>query len=543
MKLKLFKKIICLGLCLVLLISCVSGCSLYGSDDDADSSASSEKDDNADEQKHPTSTSAFAVKDSDFTMNYDPGASLNPITGTDSNNMLLSSLMYESLFVVDSDFKAQNVLCESYSTTDGKTYIFKIISGVTFHDGSPLTASDVVSTLNWAKNLEKYSSRLADVESISQPDSEGLEIKITLSKVNYDFPLLLDIPIIEYGNIDAVVPGGTGPYKYSDTGASPCLVPHTGYRDSNAYPIPKIHLSQVSNRDISTQFATSLLDFVQYDPTGSDELNVQSDYEQNYYDTSILQYIGFNVYSTTLSEPDIRRAISYAVDRSHIIDDIYSSHVLSAEDVFSPVCAYCPSDTESELDESVTAAMSRIFNSFGLDDTDNDGFLEYPSSDGMLPLSINFIVNEENPYKVQTAEDIAYTLKDIGINITVSPLPWEDYMTALKKGEFDMYLAEARLQSDFDLSSLLKDGGSLNYGHISDEQYSLLIDSFLAAKDETAKSAAAKAISTYLSQTKHIIPILYKQYAIATHRNVITGMIPNQSNLFYNINSWKVNIG
>ena len=40
----------------------------------------------------------------------------------------------------------------------------------------------------------------------------------------------------------------------------------------------------------------------------------------------------------------------------------------------------------------------------------------------------------------------------------------DDYVAALEKGDFDLYLAEVRLTADFDLTALITAGGSLTYG-------------------------------------------------------------------------------
>ena len=65
----------------------------------------------------------------------------------------------------------------------------------------------------------------------------------------------------------------------------------------------------------------------------------------------------------------------------------------------------------------------------------------------------------------------------------VRELSWDNYQDALKGGKYDMYYGEVALPADFDLSALLKAGGSLNYGGITTGTYADVINAYLAAAD------------------------------------------------------------
>ena len=75
----------------------------------------------------------------------------------------------EGLFYYDSDSQVQSRLVESYEHPDEKTYIYTIKSGVTFSTGDPLTADDVVFSLERQRNPEnggELSWMFENVESI-----------------------------------------------------------------------------------------------------------------------------------------------------------------------------------------------------------------------------------------------------------------------------------------------------------------------------------------------------------------------------------------
>lgn len=92
-------------------------------------------------------------------------ASLHPILSTDKVNVALSGLLWEGLFALDQSFAPQLRLCQSYTVSeDGLTWTFYLRSGVTFSDGSPLTAADVAASLQLSRDPQsRFSGRLSGV--------------------------------------------------------------------------------------------------------------------------------------------------------------------------------------------------------------------------------------------------------------------------------------------------------------------------------------------------------------------------------------------
>lgn len=61
-------------------------------------------------------------------------------------------MFYNGLTVFDENLNAQPDLATSLETKDAKLWTIKLREGVTFHDGSPFTADDVVYTFNRHKD-------------------------------------------------------------------------------------------------------------------------------------------------------------------------------------------------------------------------------------------------------------------------------------------------------------------------------------------------------------------------------------------------------
>ena len=78
-----------------------------------------------------------------LTLPYDPDQTLDPVTCADGMQQVAGSLIYEGLFRLDRQLEPQPWLCQSYTYDAASlTYTFTLRSGVTFSDGSPLTAAD-----------------------------------------------------------------------------------------------------------------------------------------------------------------------------------------------------------------------------------------------------------------------------------------------------------------------------------------------------------------------------------------------------------------
>ena len=125
-----------------------------------------------------------------FGLTYQPEAGCNPYTCTRLANRPLISLMYQGLFSVTSQYRAEPVLCKRYScTSDRKTYRFQLAEA-TFSDGSPLTAQDVAASLEAAKGSPVYGDRLRHVTKITP---EGDQVTLTLDTPYDNLPVLLAV--------------------------------------------------------------------------------------------------------------------------------------------------------------------------------------------------------------------------------------------------------------------------------------------------------------------------------------------------------------
>ncbi|MDR0490956.1 MAG: ABC transporter substrate-binding protein [Oscillospiraceae bacterium] len=485
-------------------------------------------------------TSSNAPSRGRFTLRFDPQSTLNPITGQNSDNILLSSLMYECLFSLDGALNAEPVLCERWHTGDNVTYTFEIKPNVAMSDGSLLTADDVAYTLNQAMRNARFSRRLGNIKSIAT-DGE-LTLTVELKSPNRRFINLLDVPVIKSDSIGNNLPPGTGPYVLAGAEAVR-LNRFAQHRDFSRLPVTIIYLRECGDDEVAEMFEDGKLSLLWDDPSDTYDIRLNRIRETRPYDTTALQFIGFNTRLTALAEPDVRRAIGCAIDRDYITNEIMQGQAQKAPLALSPSYAFYDERWENTAVDPLGKIMSDLLLRAGLADIDNDSFFEYP--DGFWEyrkFSIDFIVNSENTYKVRIVHEIADKLRRTGFDIAVRELPWAGFIEALESGSFDMFYGETELNADFDLSSLLLPNGSLNYGGTGGSSYAPLIESFLSASTDAGEKAAAERLCDEIKQFAPFVPVLYKKYVVYTPIGAISGASPGQSGVFRMFPDWTVDL-
>ncbi len=155
---------------------------------------------------------------------------LDPVQMTTTTVANMVDYVVETLAFLDQDGKIRPMLAESWSVSpDGTQYTLKLRKGVTFHDGVPLTATEVKRSLErgLAPGHDAPSSSIVrDVEGADAfaagkaPHVEGIqtpsdrELVIVLREPRAFFLNLLAQPVSAVGRRSADgTPLGTGPYR------------------------------------------------------------------------------------------------------------------------------------------------------------------------------------------------------------------------------------------------------------------------------------------------------------------------------------------
>lgn len=449
--------------------------------------------------------------DQELNLIYYPDRSMNPYTCTDYTNRALFGLLYQSLFVVDRSYNVEPMLCKNYRISqDMRTYTFYPEAAV-FSDGSVLTAQDVVQSLLAAKESPYYAGRFTHVTGISLADDGG--IVVTLDTDYENFLILLDIPILKQEQTQLDYPIGTGPYTLELSGDTPRLRRRSDWwcKADMVITAPVIGLKKAeSNTQIRDEFEFSDLDLVCADPGSDRYADYRCDYELWDCENNIFLYLCCNMNSAVFSNPEVRKALVYAVDRDTLVEDYYRGFARSSN---------LPASSLSPYYNPTLAARYAY-----------DGGVKLKEAVSQIALPENpiiFLVNKEDSLRVRVARKIAEVLRSAGLNVQMEEVGASTYQNYLNKGIYDLYLGQTKLSANMDLSPFFSSSGALNYGSIAD------IGLYTLCNEALANHGNFYTLHQTIMEDGRLCPILMRSYAVYATRGLLTGLTPARDNVFY----------
>ncbi|BFM24131.1 ABC transporter substrate-binding protein [Microbacterium sp. che218] len=248
--------------------------------------------------------------------------------------------VYQGLVTRNGD--ENNAIVPALSTAwtispDGLTYTFTLREGVTFHDGSALTADDVVTSLQTTKDdaTIQNSADLANVASISSPDASTVVVTLAQPNIDFLFALTGRAGLI-FKNGDTTnfqtSANGTGPFRVEsrNVGQSVTLARYDGYWGDKA-GVAEVVLDYIPDRNaaVNAAVAGDLDVQLEVDP----ELRGQIDGTNNFTIDSGLTTdkgtLAFNNAKAPLNDQRVREALRLAIDHDALIQTLGSGETLS----------------------------------------------------------------------------------------------------------------------------------------------------------------------------------------------------------------------
>ncbi|MEG1632903.1 MAG: ABC transporter substrate-binding protein [Oscillospiraceae bacterium] len=483
-----------------------------------------------------TEVGSVHAADSIFSLNTRAKEGFNPYVTKSTDNQLLCQLVYENIFNVDEDFNLSSRIITDYEDKDGTYWYFHVDTSILMHDGEKLTAADVAYSIQQAMIAARYAGRFSYVWGASASDENT--VAVSLSTPNEQLPYLLTVPVIKNGSKGENTPIGTGAYKFAEDKKS--LVAFDGYPNWKDLPVDTIGMKEYdSTEEGISAYEDSYIDLVLNDPASSTNLGYGGGNEQRYFTTNNMHYLGINMKSPCLRDTAIRYALQYAVDRKYAAKTLMHGAAAAASLPISPASPLYNTELASKYAYNMEKCEKVLANA-GVQDYDADGKLEYMVTGIPMELALDLIVCGESTGKADTARKFKEDLGAIGFTVNIRELPWDEYLQALEDGEFDIYYGEVRLTADFSLTRLLTEEGDLNYCEIEDPSYGAYIEQYLAAGDDMRKNCC-DILLQYITETAPIIPICFEKQEVITHRNVASGLILSQYNIFQNFPDWTIN--
>jgi len=364
-------------------------------------------------------------------------ATLDPRYAADAHGVRILPLLFNGLLAKTASGEFVPDLADTWETPDPLTHGFRLREGVRFHDGSLLTAVDVVATYRYAMDPAHgcpAAGALASLSSVEAVDGRTVVFRLARPQVSFPFQLTLGIlPARLAGLPDLggqVV--GTGPYSLAAfrPGEEVLLQAFPGH--FNGPPeLPRLRFRIVGNATTRLlEIRSGGLDLLQnaVPPFAVKFLRREPDLAVVVAPGSSYQYLGYNLEDPLLSDVRVRRAISHAVDRGELIAYALQGLARPATGVLPPEhwaynrdvpdYAHDPDRARALLDEA------------GHPDPDGDGpgvrfTLQYKTSTDKTGLEVAGVIADQ--------------LRRVGVGVEVRSFEWGTFFADVKQGDFQLY--------------------------------------------------------------------------------------------------------
>jgi len=467
--------------------------------------------------------------------------SLDPHFLNAAPNNAVARHLYDSLVQVDADGRLQPALAESWRAVDPLTWEFRLRRGVRFHDGQPLTAEDVIASLERPAALVKspgpFTAFTRPVVTREAVDAHTVRLR---TAAPYG-PLALDLSNIfivprrlataastdEFNAGRAAI--GTGPWRFVSWRRGEVVE----LARNEAWWGPKVAFERVQLRIIPgdpTRLAALLageVDAIEAVPPadmGRLRTHPKIAVEQRaswrtlffQLDQSrdrspfITDRAGRPLDRNPLRDARVREALSLAIDRRALCErtldglatpaaNLVAPGILGHHDGFKPVVA------------DPTAAR-RLLAEAGL--PDGFGLTLHGPNDRYI--------NDE-----QVVQTVAQMLARVGIAAKVETMPVAVYFARARRHEFSCaLLGWGSNAGDFALRTLLgtvnpdTGWGTWNWGRYSNPKLDALVQSALASVDAKRREAAARDAMAEALRDHAVLPLHHQVASWAMRRGL-----------------------
>ncbi|SDF56853.1 peptide/nickel transport system substrate-binding protein [Blastococcus fimeti] len=339
--------------------------------------------------------------------------------------------VYDTLVVPDpEDLTMQPSLATEWETSeDDLEWRFTLRDGVTFHDGSEFDSADVVYSYNRIIDEELSNSfRFQNVESVEADGPETVVIRLTQPTPNLlerigSFKGMAILPENAAEDLDLTTEAnGTGPFQLESSDASSTVL--TAYEDywDGAPSVdgvefryitePAAALTALQNGEVQW---TDNVPPQQIESLGDDDsVELETTASVDYW------YMSMNYARPPFDNRDVRRAISFAIDREEVAEAAWfgaaqANQTAIPEDSFF-YYDYAPFERDPEQARQLLAQAGVT-----------------------TPLTMGLMVTDEYPETVTAAQVIAGQLEEVGITVEIETLDFATWLDRQGEGDYDAF--------------------------------------------------------------------------------------------------------
>ena len=457
---------------------------------------------------------------------------LRPLELNQRDAVTITSLVYEGLFELDDDYQPQPKLAYSYEfANDGRRLIITLRDNVYFHNGRLMTADDVVATLDYMFTLTGFDK---DLNSEYELSDRGLyystfyylraweaqsstQLVLTLRRASYGSLYALTFPILPREEVANDMPSGTGPYRFDGyeqgsgiwltvNGAWWKRTPQVRNIRAQIYRNDETAMAAFDQRDVDMALSRSI-NASRY----SGSLNSFSLAAR----TRQLEVLLVNRSNALFKSDDngrnlVREAVSYAINRSEVINSIYQGMATVA---YTPIAAGTWLSNETTIQDRYDPLMAMsLLDSAGYKLAD-DG-KRYKGNKAMPTIRLLVYDEVNSTVRTNAANKIREQLQAVGFSVSIATWSKADVTVKLRSGDYALAMCAFNFDICPDPGFSIASTGSCNFTRYRSDEMNDLITQLRRSYQQPDYLRVMRQIQEKFVEDMPYIPLYWRSGAV-----------------------------
>lgn len=483
------------------------------------------------EKTHPETGEALAAKQEFRYQTIDEIESFDPQLVEGVEGSRISRDLFEGLLNADMQGNPSPGVAERYEANeDNSTWTFYLRNNATWSDGKPVTAHDFVYAWQRAadpKTGSEYSwymslMALENVDEILEGNMSPSELGVTaIDDYTLEVNLTRPVPyfpqmvmhtttfptpqwVIEEHGSDWTKPAnlvGNGPYSLTEytVGERIVLDRNPKYWNDDETILDRVEMYVVNDSNQAlTRYQAGEFDQIMPIPAGQyPRLEEKYPEEAHAFPNLCSYYYTINTEKEPFDDPRVRKALSYALDRNVIVENVtqagqFPAYTFTPELTagFNPPKVEFGQMTQAERDAEAKRLMKEA--GFGPDN----------------PLSFDILYNTSESHKAIAVVAGAMWKEKLGVNVNLNNQEWQTYLNTRSEGNFDV--ARAGWCGDYNEAStfldLMQSESGYNDANYKSEEYDRLVEEAKTMEDPSENYTKMEML---IAEDMPIIPIYH----------------------------------
>lgn len=456
---------------------------------------------------------------------------INPVLALSDADHDLSALVYSGLLKAAPEGGYVPDLAQSYAVSDeGRVYTFTLKPDATFHDGTPVTASDVVFTIAKTQDPQLKSPERANWNSVTVEEIDAHTVRFTLKQAYAPFVENVTLGILPkhlwqsttaedmtFSNLNSN-PIGSGPFMVSTVSRNSSGIPTTYTLTAfAAYALGEPYLTHLTFNFYKNE--SDLLEALQsgaietasgISPAALADLDTTVDRSP----LNRVFAVFFNQnQSEVLRDKAVRQALNSAINRHELVSEVLGGYGTPIDGPIPPVILGTPAaDTMSDTASAVAAAQQMLVDAGW--ETGPDGIFQKTTGTGSeaRTLSLSFSLATGNvPELRAAAEYVRKTWAEMGARVEVQVYDQGDLsQNIIRPRKYDALLFGEVVGREMDLFAFWDSSQRVDPGLNVALYANATADKLLAQLRQTADPATRTSLyEQFAAELRRDIPAVF----------------------------------